>query len=144
MGAVYAPALNDFYCAEQGKGASKNGRVISVSSVDNLAESMVATGFACLRSYLEDNNLQRFAKIAQNTTGQRRFGSAAVDLCLVADGQVDAFWEQELNLYDVAAGALIAKEAGATLTDFEGNAGVFPKQILATNGLILNELLPLM
>ncbi len=144
MGAVYAPALNDFYCAEQGKGASKNGRVISVSSVDNLAESMVATGFACLRSYLEDNNLQRFAKIAQNTTGQRRFGSAAVDLCLVADGQVDAFWEQELNLYDVAAGALIAKEAGATLTDFQGNAGVFPKQILATNGLILNELLPLM
>ena len=144
MGAVYAPALNDFYCAEQGKGASKYGRVISVSSVDNLAESMVATGFACLRSYLEDNNLQRFAKIAQNTTGQRRFGSAAVDLCLVADGQVDAFWEQELNLYDVAAGALIAKEAGATLTDFQGNAGVFPKQILATNGLILNELLPLM
>lgn len=144
MGAVYAPALNDFYCAEQGKGATKNGRAISVSSVDNLAESMVATGFACLRSYLEDNNLQRFAKIAQNTTGQRRFGSAAVDLCLVADGQVDAFWEQELNLYDVAAGALIAKEAGATLTDFQGNDGVFPKQILATNGLILNELLPLM
>ena len=144
MGAVYAPALNDFYCAEQGKGASKNGRTISVSSVDNLAESMVSTGFACLRSYLEDNNLQRFAKIAQNTTGQRRFGSAAMDLCLVADGQVDAFWEQELNLYDVAAGALIAKEAGATLTDFQGNAGVFPKQILATNGLILNELLVLM
>ena len=144
MGAVYAPALNDFYCAELGKGASKNGLAISVSSVDNLAESMVATGFACLRSYLEDNNLQRFAKIAQNTTGQRRFGSAAVDLCLVADGQVDAFWEQELNLYDVAAGALIAKEAGATLTDFQGNVGIFPKQILATNGLILNELLPLM
>jgi myo-inositol-1(or 4)-monophosphatase len=144
MGAVYAPALNDYYCAEQGKGASKNGLAISVSSVDNLAESMVATGFACLRSYLEDNNLQRFAKIAQNTTGQRRFGSAAVDLCLVADGQVDAFWEQELNLYDVAAGALIAKEAGATLTDFQGHAGVYPKQILATNGLILNELLPLM
>ena len=144
MGVVYAPALNDFYCAEQGKGATKNGRIISVSSVDNLAESMVATGFACLRSYLEDNNLQRFAKIAQNTTGQRRFGSAAVDLCLVADGQVDAFWEQELNLYDVAAGALIAKEAGATLTDFQGNIGIFPKQILATNGLILNELLLLM
>jgi len=144
MGAVFAPALNDFYCAEQGKGASKNGQTICVSNIDNLSEAMVATGFACLRSYLEDNNLQRFAKIAQNTTGQRRFGSAAVDLCLVADGQVDAFWEQELNLYDVAAGALIAKEAGATLTDFKGNVGIFPKQILATNGLILNELLPLM
>ncbi|RIZ65095.1 MAG: inositol monophosphatase [Methylococcales bacterium] len=144
MGAVYAPALNDYYCAEQGKGASKNGLAISVSIVDNLAESMVATGFACLRSYLEENNLPRFARIAQSTTGQRRYGSAAVDLCLVADGQVDAFWEQELNLYDVAAGALIAKEAGATLTDFKGNAGIFPKQILATNGLILKELLSLM
>ena len=144
MGAVYAPALNDYYCAEQGKGASKNGLAISVSIVDNLAESMIATGFACLRSYLEENNLPRFARIAQSTTGQRRYGSAAVDLCLVADGQVDAFWEQELNLYDVAAGALIAKEAGATLTDFKGNAGIFPKQILATNGLILKELLPLM
>lgn len=144
MGAVYAPALNDYYCAELGKGASKNGLAISVSIVDNLAESMVATGFACLRSYLEENNLPRFARIAQSTTGQRRYGSAAVDLCLVADGQVDAFWEQELNLYDVAAGALIAKEAGATLTDFKGNAGIFPKQILATNGLILKELLSLM
>jgi myo-inositol-1(or 4)-monophosphatase len=63
---------------------------------------------------------------------------------LVADGQVDAFWEQELNLYDVAAGALIAQEAGATITDFKGNEGLFPKQVLATNGLILSQILPLM
>jgi myo-inositol-1(or 4)-monophosphatase len=144
MGAVYAPALNDYYCAEKGKGAWKNGVPIQVSSETSLADTMVATGFACLRSYLTDNNLERFARIAQKTTGQRRFGSAAMDLCLVADGQVDAFWEQELNLYDVAAGALIAQEAGATVTDFKGNAGVFPKQILVTNGKILAEILPLM
>jgi myo-inositol-1(or 4)-monophosphatase len=93
---------------------------------------------------LPDNNLERFGRIAQNTTGQRRFGSAAMDLCLVADGQVDAFWEQELNLYDVAAGALIAREAGATVTDFQGNEGLFPKQVLATNGKILSQILPLM
>ena len=105
---------------------------------------MDATGFACLRSFLIDNNLERFARIAHNTTGQRRFGSAAMDLCLVADGQVDAFWEQELNLYDVAAGALIAQEAGGTITDFKGNEGLFPKQVLATNGLILSQILPLM
>ena len=67
-----------------------------------------------------------------------------MDLCLVADGQVDAFWEQELNLYDVAAGALIALEAGASVTDFQGNVGIFPKQILATNNKILAELLVLM
>lgn len=144
LGIVYAPALNDYYCAEKGKGAWKNGVPISVSAETNLGDAMVATGFACLRAYLEENNLERFGRIAQKTTGQRRFGSAALDLCLVADGQVDAFWEQELNLYDVAAGALIASEAGATVTDFQGNKGVFPKQILATNGKILSQILPLM
>lgn len=144
MGAVYAPALNDYYCAEKGKGAWKNGEAITVSPENSLADSMVATGFACLRSYLTDNNLERFGRIAQNTTGQRRFGSAALDLCLVADGQVDAFWEQELNLYDVAAGALIAREAGASVTDFQGNEGLFPKQVLVTNGKILSQILPLM
>lgn len=144
FGAVYAPALDDYYCAKQNHGAFKNGQKISVSRETNLGNSMIATGFACLRSYLEENNLERFSRIAQRTTGQRRFGSAAMDLCLVADGQVDAFWEQELNLYDVAAGALIVLEAGGTVTDFKGNTGIFPKQILATNGTLLKELLQLM
>jgi len=143
-GSVYAPALDDLYLAAKGKGASKNGKAISVSSETSLADSMIATGFACLRSYLVENNLKRFCRIAEETTGQRRFGSAAMDLCLVADGQVDAFWEQELNLYDVAAGALIAKEAGGTVTDFKGKEGVFPKQILVTNSGIFEQILPLM
>ncbi len=143
-GSVFAPALNDLYLAALGEGATKNGKAIHVSAETSLESSMIATGFACLRSYLDDNNLQRFCRIAQKTTGQRRFGSAAMDLCLVADGQVDAFWEQELNLYDVAAGALIAKEAGATVTDFKGNQGVFPKQILVTNGGIFEEIRVLM
>ncbi len=144
MGAVYAPALDDYYSAQRGQGAWKNRRPIHVSSETSLGSSMISTGFACLRSYLVENNLARFCRIAAVTTGQRRFGSAALDLCLVADGQVDAFWEQELNLYDVAAGALIALEAGGTVTDFKGNPGIFPKQILATNGGIFEEILPLM
>lgn len=144
LGAVYASALNDYYCAEKGRGAWKNGLPISVSDETSLADSMVSTGFACIRSFKEENNLSRFCKIAQHTAGQRRFGSAALDLCLVADGQVDAFWEQELNLYDIAAGALIASEAGATVTDFKGNNGIFPKEILATNGKIFAQILPLM
>ncbi len=144
FGVVYAPALNDYYYAEIGKGAWKNGKSIQVSKETVLDNSMIATGFACLRSYLDKNNLARFCRIAQNTTGQRRFGSAAMDLCLVADGQVDAFWEQELNLYDVAAGVIIVLEAGGTITDFEGNAGVFPKQILATNDKIFTQILKLM
>jgi len=144
VGAVFAPALNDYYCAEKGKGAFKNGKKIKVSNETGLGNSMIGTGFACLRSYLEDNNLERFCRIAQKTTGQRRLGSAAMDLCLVADGQLDAFWEQELNLYDIAAGALIVQEAGGTTTDFKGNPGIYPKQILVSNGKILDELLTLM
>ncbi|MEI7796309.1 MAG: inositol monophosphatase family protein [Methylococcaceae bacterium] len=144
FGAVFAPALDDYYCGAKGEGAWRNGKPIRVSEIDGLGEAMIGTGFACLRSYLENNNLARFCRIAQATTGQRRLGSAAVDICLVADGQLDAFWEQELNLYDVAAGALIAQESGATVTDFQGNAGIFPKQILITNGKILSQLLPLM
>jgi myo-inositol-1(or 4)-monophosphatase len=144
LGAVYAPALHDYYSAAKGQGAFKNGLPIRVSTEMQLANAMIATGFACLRAYLPDNNLARFCRIAQHTTGQRRYGSAAIDLCLVADGQVDAFWEQELNLYDVAAGALIAKEAGATVTDFSGKEGIYPKQILATNGHIFTEILALM
>jgi len=144
VGVVYAPALNDYYVAKKGYGAWKNGLSISVSSETQLADAMVSTGFACVRSFSTENNLLRFCRIAEKTTGQRRFGSAALDLCLVADGQVDAFWEQELNLYDVAAGALIASEAGATVTDFKGNSGLFPKQVLATNGKILDQILPLM
>lgn len=143
-GAVYAPALNDYYVAEKGKGAFKNGQPISVSAEESLSDSMVATGFACVRNYLKENNLQRFCRIAQNTTGQRRFGSAAMDICMVADGQVDAFWEQELNLYDIAAGVLIASEAGASVTDFKGREGIFPKEVLVTNGKILDQILPLM
>jgi myo-inositol-1(or 4)-monophosphatase len=143
-GVVYAPALDDYYCAEKGKGAWKNGEPITVSSETNLADAMVCTGFACVRQFLKENNLPRFCRIAEKTMGQRRFGSAALDLCLVADGQVDAFWEQELNLYDVAAGALIAREAGATVTDFHGKDGLNPKQVLATNGNILAQMLPLM
>lgn len=144
FGAVYVPTVDDYYCAELGKGAFKNGEPIQVSDETVLGDAMVATGFACLRSYLEDNNLERFCRIAQRTTGQRRFGSAAMDICMVADGQVDAFWEQELNLYDVAAGALVAREAGATVTDFKGKEGIFPKQILVTNGKILDQILTLM
>jgi myo-inositol-1(or 4)-monophosphatase len=144
IGAVYAPALDDYYCAEKGRGAWKNGLPIHVSTESQLGDAMVSTGFACLRSYKEENNLQRFCRIASKTTGQRRFGSAAMDLCMVADGQIDAYWEQELNLYDIAAGVLIASGAGATVTDFTGRDGVFPKQILATNGKLLEQILPLM
>jgi myo-inositol-1(or 4)-monophosphatase len=144
LGAVHAPLLKDLYVAERGKGAVKNGQKIQISDTADLAKAMVGTGFACLRDNLKENNLARFCRIAQRTMDQRRFGSAAMDCCMVADGQMDAFWEQQLNIFDVAAGALIAAEAGATVTDFSGNPGLNPKAVLITNGGILAELLELM
>lgn len=144
LGAVYAPRLDDLYLAEKGKGAYRNGRAIRVSLTEKLATAMVGTGFACLRSNLENNNLERFSRIAVRTMDQRRFGSVALDLCMVADGQLDAFWEQNLNLYDVAAGILIASEAGASVSDFKGNFVTNPQEVLVCNRKIFKEILQLM
>jgi len=144
LGAVYAPRLNDLYIGEKGKGALKNGKSIQKSNTDQLSEAMVCTGFACLRANLAENNLARFCRIAEKTRDQRRFGSAALDICFVADGQLDVFWEQQLNLYDIAAGILIASEVGATVTDFSGNQVLNPKEVLITNGKILGQILELM
>ena len=122
----------------------KNGKTIRVSTINDLDQAMVSTGFACLRENVEDNNLQRFCRVALLTMGQRRLGSAAIDLCNVADGQVDAFWEQNLKLYDVAAGSIILEVAGGEISDFKGNRGIFPREVLATNGkihqLLLNQM----
>ena len=142
-GFVLAPALGDLFQAKRGTGAFKNGRPISVSKIAEISEAMVSTGFACLRAGLEDNNLKRFNRVALETAGQRRFGSAALDLCLLADGQVEAFFEQELNLYDIAAGVVIVLEAGGSISDFKGVNCVNPKEVLATNKLIDKQLLPL-
>lgn len=144
MGAVYAPLLNDLYFAEKNKGATRNEKKIVTSEIQSLGEAMVSTGFACLRSDLKDNNLERFSRIARSTMGQRRFGSAALDLCMVADGKIDAFWEQHLNLYDIAAGVIIVKEAGGSITNFKGKEIIDPEAILATNTDILDEILTYM
>jgi len=144
LACVFGPKLGDMYLAQKGCGATCNGEPIQSSDTTELSQSMVSTGFACLRAGLEENNLPRFNRIALQTMGQRRFGSAALDLCLVADGQVDAFWEMELNLYDIAAGALILQEAGGEVVDFSGRPVVNPKEILGTNQNITKEILALM
>ena len=142
-GLVYAPALGDLYAAQKGQGATRGGEAIQVTQIHRLEESMISTGFACLRAGKSENNLPRFNRIALATAGQRRFGSAALDLCLVADGQVDAFFEQDLNLYDVAAGALILEEAGGMVMDFQGKRCLNPKELLAINGPLREAILAL-
>ena len=133
LGAVYTPAFKELFFAEADKGAFLNDRPIRVSKTDRLIHSVMATGFACLRSGVEPNNLAHFNRIVPEIRDIRRYGSAALDLCYVACGRCDGFWEMNLNLYDIAAGSLIVTEAGGKVTDFNGGS-IYPEQgILAAN-----------
>ena len=118
---------------ELGKGAFLNDMPIHVSNTKNLMDAVMATGFACLRAGLKENNLVHFNKIVPKLRDIRRYGSAAIDLCYVACGKLDGFWEMQLNIYDIAAGALIVKEAGGNLSDFSGGSGFPEKGIVAAN-----------
>jgi myo-inositol-1(or 4)-monophosphatase len=141
LGAVYAPAFNELFYAEAESGAFLNESPIHVSGTDKLIHSVMATGFACLRADLKQNNLAVFCKIVPQLRDIRRYGSAALDLCYVACGRLDGFWEYNLNLYDIAAGAFIVKQAKGSVTDFTG-ASDFPKKgIAATNTLLHTQLL---
>ena len=140
LAAVFAPVLGELYLAEKGKGATRNDQPIAVSDRTALSDCLMTTGFACLRSNLKRNNLPLIERIAPKLRGLRILGSAAVDLCYVASGRTDGGWELNLNIYDIAAGALIVQEAGGTVTDFSGGTENLPHEILATNGKIHNEL----
>ena len=140
LAAVYAPVLGELFMAEKGKGATLNGNAIHVSSRDRLIDSVLGTGFACVRQNLEHNNLPYFAKVVPAVRGIRRFGSAAIDLSYVACGRMEGFWEMNLKIYDVAAGLLVLAEAGGTVTDFAGGQTNRPFETLASNGKIHNEL----
>ena len=140
-GAVYGPVINELFLAEKGCGATLNGEQIHVSSCPVLLEAVLATGFACLRAERPDNNLKYFNHIAPRLRGVRRYGSAALDLAYVACGRLDGFWEIGLAEYDLAAGALLVKEAGGVMCDFEGGQSYPQGGTVATNGRIHDELL---
>jgi len=136
LGAVYAPVLGQLFHGEKGKGAFLNDAPIQVSNTRRLADAVMATGFACLRAGFKENNLAHFNKIVPALRDIRRYGSAAIDLCYVACGKLDGFWEMNLNVYDIAAGALIVKEAGGNITDFS-NGAHYPEQgIVAANSYL--------
>lgn len=136
LGAVYAPVLDELFTAEKGGGAFLNGEPISVSKEEELDLCLMATGFACMRYDNQRNNITYFSKVMPQIADIRRCGSAALDMCYVACGRVDGYWELELNIYDVAAGILIAKEAGAMISDFSGGPVTDYKEIVCTNGLV--------
>lgn len=141
MGAVYNPNLNEFFLAEKGKGATLNGEKISVSSKTRVITSCLVTGFPY--NYLDQENgpLEVFSKLIKKGIPVRRLGSAAIDICWVAAGRFDGFYEHELHAWDSAAGYLMVEEAGGKVTNLKGEKyDPFQPGIIATNGKIHDEL----
>lgn len=137
FGVVYNPISEELFWAEEGKGAWLSQEPIRVSSAGSLDSSLLATGFPPDTERASDNNISQFATLTAASHGVRRDGSAALDLCFVASGRLDGFWEMKLSPWDTAAGSLIVTEAGGRVTNLEGGAfDIASGHILSTNGLI--------
>ena len=142
FGQILNPVTSELFTAKKNKGARLNNKIISVSKVTKLKDSLLVTGFPYDRKTSTLNNLKNFCNLTLMTQGVRRDGAAAMDLCYVACGKLDGFWEIKLSPWDVAAGVLIVKEAGGKVTNFKGNKyDIFNNKVVATNGLIHRELL---
>ena len=144
-GFVLAPLLGELFVGVKDQGAQLNGVPISVSNTPILADSLLVTGFPYDHQTIFRPLMRRFGSCLTATQGVRRLGSAALDLCYVASGRFDGFWEQHLKPWDTAAGFLMAAEAGARTTVFSGAPyAIDEDEIVSTNGLIHDELLNLM
>lgn len=134
--------VNKTYSAIKGKGAFCDGKRIQVSSVNSLEQSLLVTGFGYEHDEKWSANMKLFKQFTDVTQGVRRLGAAAIDLCHVASGKVDGFWEFDLKPWDTAAGVLIVKEAGGTITKMDGSEySINQQQLLATNGKIHDQML---
>jgi myo-inositol-1(or 4)-monophosphatase len=144
-GIVLNPETGDLFAAARGKGATLNGSTISVSSAEAVGDSLLVTGFPYNFKEILPTVSSRFLNCLCAARGIRRLGSAALDLCYVACGRFDGFWEQNLKSWDTAAGYLIASEAGAAVTNFENHPySPDDTEILATNGRIHHEMISLL
>jgi myo-inositol-1(or 4)-monophosphatase len=142
FGAVFNPFVNEFYFAQKGFGASLNDKKIHVSEQSEVISSCLVTGFPY--TYLDQHNgpLEVFSRMIRKGVPVRRLGSAAMDLCWVAAGRFDGFYEHKLQAWDSAAGYLMVKEAGGRVSDFAGNPySLYQPHIVASNGKIHDELL---
>ncbi|MGB8581254.1 MAG: inositol monophosphatase family protein [Candidatus Sulfotelmatobacter sp.] len=138
---IYDPTRDELFTAEQGRGARLNGESIHVSKTATLKESLLATGFPSHKRH-KNPNIYFYHQITLHTHGVRRAGSAALDLCNVASGRYDGFWEFNLNPWDTAAGVLIVEEAGGKVTRFDGLPfELNSRETLASNGLLHQALL---
>lgn len=143
-GVVYAPELDQMFLGAQGKGATLNSKPIRVSRRQPLVQSVLTTGFACIRDGQQKNNLEAFSRVMLRVRDIRRHGSAALDLAWVAAGKMDGYWERCLNIYDVAAGVVLVREAGGEVCDFMGGKEFPENGIVATNGHVHVELMELL
>jgi len=145
VGIVWSLFSEELFLAVRGEGAFLNGRRLSVSDADQVQDSLLATGFPYNVKEIMVPVMNRFTRCLEASQGIRRFGSAALDLCYVAAGRFDAYWEEQLHPWDTAAGHLIVTEAGGHVTDFN-NCPFVPdmKSILASNGRIHNQMLELL
>lgn len=134
LAAVYEPMRDEMFSAERGKGAHLNGRPLQISDAMELRKSLLVTGFPYDAWNTKYDNFDNFVKFGKLSQGVRRLGSAALDLCYVAAGRFDGFWELALNPWDVAAGGLICEEAGARVTNVYGDADYLssPQSVVAT------------
>lgn len=140
-GVVYDPTRNEMFTADKGKGAQLDGKPIHVSKAAQLKECLLATGFPSHKRH-KNPNIHFYHQITLRTHGVRRAGSAALDLCNVACGRFDGFWEFNLNPWDTAAGVLIVEEAGGIVSRYDGSAfELNSRETLASNGLVHDALL---
>lgn len=139
---IYNPVQDELFTATRGGGAFLNGRRISVSGRAPLKNSLLGTGFPYDCASDPANNFDNFITFQKAARGIRRAGAAALDLAYVAAGRLDGFWELKLKAWDVAAGVLLVREAGGTVTTFDGSAyDVFNDRIVASNGLIHDQII---
>ncbi len=142
LGVVHDPMRDELFWAEEGKGAYLNGRRIRVSAAATLIRSLLATGFPYDRVTSERNNLNYFRALLMASQEVRRSGSASLDLCSVASGRLDGYWELKLHAWDVAAGSLIVREAGGKVSDFSGERfSIHDREIAASNGIIHDQMI---
>ncbi|MBI3399279.1 MAG: inositol monophosphatase [Deltaproteobacteria bacterium] len=142
LGVVYDPMLNELFTAEKDRGTYLNNKRIKVSQIHELSTSLLATGFPYDVRTSSQNNLKHFSNFAVRAQAIRRAGSAALDMCYVACGRFDGFWEMKLKPWDTAAAMLIIKEAGGIVTDFRGKRfSLYSGETLASNGLIHDEMI---
>ncbi|MCL4506086.1 MAG: inositol monophosphatase [Chloroflexi bacterium] len=141
VGVVYSPVIDEMFAAARGHGATRNGVPIHVSVTQELNHALLVTGFP-YDSHTHDSNIPEFLGFQRTAQATRRIGSAALDMCYVAAGQMDGYWESKIKPHDIAAGIVLVREAGGIVTDYGGGDSMLASGIIvASNGLLHGPML---